>query len=234
MGSSAGVLIADHAYWHRIADICREHGVLLIIDEVMTGFGRLGTRMGVDRWGIEPDIVVGGKGLSGGYVPIGGVYATDAVVAPIAANGDSLMFFTYGAQDMACAVAAQVLRIIDDEHLVERAATQGAALRRRLDSALADHPHVREIRSCGLMVGVDLVADRDGDVRFPRDVAFYRRVVAEALARDVWIYPAGSGDAAPDAVMFGPAFTVTDDELDTMVAVLADSIDAAAEAVGST
>lgn len=228
VGSSAAALVADDAYWRRVREICDEHGVLLIADEVMTGFGRTGRRMGVDHWGIEPDIVVGGKGLSGGYAPIGGVYATDAVVEPIAAAGDSLMFFTYGAQDVACAVAHAVLGILDEESLVERAATQGAALRARLDEALGDHPHVREVRGLGLMLGIDLVADRDGDVRFPAEASFFRRVVGEALRRDVWVYPSGSGPSAPDAVMLGPAFTVTDDELDTMVGVLVEAIDAAA------
>ncbi|WP_195210367.1 aminotransferase family protein [Actinomarinicola tropica] len=230
VGSSAGALVADEGYWRRVEEICREHGVLLIVDEVMTGFGRTGRRMGLEHWDIEPDIVVGGKGLSGGYAPIGGVYATDAVVDPIAAAGDSLMFFTYGAQDVACAVASAVLRILDEEDLVARAATQGEALRRRLDDALGDHPHVAEVRGRGLMLGVDLVADRDGDVRFPREAGVFRRVVAESLARDVWIYPSSSGPDAPDAVMFGPAFTVTDEELDTMVEVLVASIDAAVAA----
>lgn len=228
IGSSAGALVADQRYWDRVREVCRAHGVLLIADEVMTGFGRTGRRMGVEEWGIEPDIVVGGKGLAGGYAPIGGVYATEEVVAPIAAAGDSLMFFTYGAQDVACAVAHAVLGIIDEESLVDRAARQGAALRSRLDAALGDHPHVREVRGRGLMLGIDLVADRDGDVRFPAEAGFYRRVVGEALRRDVWVYPASSGPAGPDAVMLGPAFTVTDEELDEMVDVLVESIDAAA------
>src|SRR5690606_27483319 len=98
-------LVADQAYWSRVRDVCSEHGVLLIVDEVMTGFGRTGRRMGVEHLGIRPDIVVGGKGLAGGYAPIGGVFASEEVVAPIAAAGDSFMFFTYGAQDASYAVA---------------------------------------------------------------------------------------------------------------------------------
>lgn len=227
VGSSAGCLVADQAYWSRVRDVCSEHGVLLIVDEVMTGFGRTGRRMGVENLGIRPDIVVGGKGLAGGYAPIGGVFASEEVVAPIAAAGDSFMFFTYGAQDASCAVADAVLRTIDDEDLVTRAGSQGAALRARLEARLGDHPHVGEIRGLGLMLGITLVADRDGPQLFPLEAEVYRRVVAEGLRRDVWIYPASSGPAAPDAVMFGPAFTVTDAELDTMVDVLAESIDAA-------
>lgn len=232
VGSSGGALVADDDYWRRITEICRHHGVLVIADEVMTGFGRTGRRMGVDHFpSLEPDIITGGKGLAGGYAPLGGVYATDAVIDPIARNRDSLMFFTYGAQDAACAAADAVLRLLDEEHLVDRAASQGAALRARLDAALADHPHVWEIRGLGLMLGVELRRDRGTGEPFPADAGLARRVLAEALQRDVWVYPAGSGDVVRDAVMLGPPFTVTDDELDTMVEVLVESIDAAVAAV---
>jgi adenosylmethionine-8-amino-7-oxononanoate aminotransferase len=173
---------------------------------------------------------VGGKGLAGGYAPIGGVFATDAVMAPIAAAGDSVMFFTYGAQDVACAVADAVLRTVDEEDLVTRADVAGAELRARLEKRLGDHQHVGSVRGLGLMVGVELVLDRDGPVHFPIEDQFHRTVMSEALRRDVWIYPSSSGPAGPDAVMFGPAFNVIDDELDTMVDVLADSIDAAVSA----
>ena len=233
IGSSGGALVADDDYWRRITEVCRHHGVLLIADEVMTGFGRTGRRMGVDHFpGLEPDIIVGGKGLAGGYAPLGGVYTTDAVIEPIAANGDSLMFFTYGAQDAACAAADTVLRLLDEEHLVARAATQGAALRARLDAALGDHPHVWDIRGLGLMLVVELRHDRASGETFPPDAGLGRRVLAEALRRDVWIYPAGSGDVVQDAVMLGPPFTVSDTELDTMVAVLVESIDAAVASLG--
>jgi adenosylmethionine-8-amino-7-oxononanoate aminotransferase len=232
VGSSAGCLVADQAYWDRVRDVCSEHGVLFIVDEVMTGFGRTGRRMGADHYGLRPDILVGGKGLAGGYAAIGGVFATEDVVAPIAAAGDTFMFFTYGAQDVGCAVADAVLRTIDDEDLVTRADVQGAALRARLEARLGDHPNVASVRGLGLMLGIELVADRDGPELFPLEEHLYRNVTAEALRRDVWIYPASSGPAGPDAVMFGPAFTVTDDELDTMVEVLAQSIDAAVSARG--
>lgn len=223
VGSSAGVLIATQQYWDEVRDICDRHQVLLVLDEVMTGFGRTGTRMGLEHWSIPADIVVGGKGLGGGYVPIGGVFATDAVMEPIAAKRDSLMFFTYGAQDVACAVASAVLGVIDDENLIEAVNIQGAKLRRRLDETLAAHRLVSEIRSLGLMIGIEF-ASETGMV--------HKRVVAEALRRDVWIYPANSGPNAPDSVMFGPAFTVTDEEIVTMVEVLAESLDVAAKALG--
>ncbi|MFA5565220.1 MAG: aminotransferase class III-fold pyridoxal phosphate-dependent enzyme [Acidimicrobiia bacterium] len=220
VGSSAGVLIASQQYWDEVREICDRYQVLLVLDEVMTGFGRTGTRMGLEHWQIPADIVVGGKGLGGGYVPIGGVFATDAVMAPIAANGDSLMFFTYGAQDVACAVASAVLRTIDTENLLEAVVVQGNKLHARLDAALGNNELVSEIRSLGLMVGVEFASP---------GAALYQRVVGEALRRNVWIYPANSGPHSPDAIMFGPAFTVTDEEIDTMVSVLVDSLEAASQ-----
>ncbi len=120
VGASAGALVPPDGWWSDVRSLCDEHGVLLIADEVMTGFGRTGKRFGVDHWDVVPDVLVGGKGLSGGYAPLGGVYATEAVVAPIAASGEGLMFFTYSAHSATCAAGLATLRILEDEDLVPR------------------------------------------------------------------------------------------------------------------
>ncbi|MCE2558248.1 MAG: aspartate aminotransferase family protein, partial [Acidobacteria bacterium] len=142
VGSNAGALVPPGDYLERVARICRRHGVLLIADEVMTGYGRTGRKFGVDHWDIVPDILVGGKGLTGGYAPLVAICARDEVTEPIRDAGDSVMFFTYGAHSPACAAASEVLRILEDEELVERAATVGAELGERLRETFADHPHV--------------------------------------------------------------------------------------------
>jgi adenosylmethionine-8-amino-7-oxononanoate aminotransferase len=224
-GASGAGLVPPDDYWPRVRAICDDHGVLLIADEVMTGFGRTGRRFAVEHWGVTPDILVGGKGLGGGYVPLGGVFATDAVVEPIAAAGEAVMFFTFSGSDVSCAVAERVLRILEDEALVERADAMGRVLRRRLEEVLGDHPNVADIRGLGLLQGVELVRDRHTGASF--DGALTPRVVHEALQRDLWVYPAGSA-AVPDAVLFGPPFTVTGDEVDAMVTRTRDAIDAAA------
>lgn len=227
-GASGGGLVPPEGYWPRVREVCDSYGVLLIADEVMTGFGRTGRRFAVEHWGVTPDILVAGKGLGGGYVAIGGVFASDAVVEPIAAAGDSVMFFTFSATDLSCAIADRVLQVLEDERLVQRCAEQGAVLRRRLEEELGAHPHVRDIRGLGLMLGVELVRDRASGQSWEGRLA--PRVVAEALQRDLWIYPAGSA-AVPDALLFGPPFTITDGEIDVAVARTRSALDAAVSAL---
>ena len=230
VGSTAGALVPPDGYWPRLAEICRRHGVLLIADEVMTGFGRTGRPFAVQHWNVTPDILVGGKGLAGGYAPMGGVFASEAVVAPLAARGEELMFYTFGAHPVACAAADAVLALLERERLVERAATVGAALLARLRAALGEHPHVAEVRGKGLMIGIELVRDRARGEAFPAATGFTARVVAAALGRGVFVYPASAG-AGRDAILLGPPFTIADDELDLLVATLPDAIDAAARSL---
>ena len=132
VGGAAGAVVPPDGYWPRVAEICRKYGVLLIADEVMCGFGRTGEKFAVNHWNITPDIMVGGKGLAGGYAPIGGVYATDEVMAPIAERGEDLMFYTFTAHPASCAVADKVLEIMEREDLVARARSTGELLSKRL------------------------------------------------------------------------------------------------------
>lgn len=228
IGAAGGVLIPGDDYFPRVAEICRRNDVLLIIDEVMTGFGRTGRNFAIEHWGVTPDILVGGKGLSGGYAAMGGVYTTEAVVAPIAAAGHNFMFFTFGAQSSACAISDRVLQIMEDENLVERSAKLGNVLASKLHAEFDDHPHVSEIRCLGLFAGIELVADRSPKSWYPASSGFAAKVVAEGIANGIWVYPAGAGQPVQDAVMIGPPFTVTEDDLDTIVSALRRAIDAAA------
>jgi adenosylmethionine-8-amino-7-oxononanoate aminotransferase len=214
-GSTAGALVPPPGYWPRVAEICRRHGVLLVADEVMTGFGRTGRKFAVDHWGVTPDILVGGKGLAGGYAPICGIFAREEVIAPIAARGDEVMFYTYGAHPASCAAADKVLEILERERLVERAAAMGEVLARRL-APLADHPHVAEVRGLGLLQAVEFVRDKASLEPFPKETRFASRVVAAGLAHGVFVYPGGC-DPARDVVCFGPPLTVTPDEIDFFV-----------------
>jgi adenosylmethionine-8-amino-7-oxononanoate aminotransferase len=216
-GAAGGCLVPTDDYWRRVADLCRRHDILLVADEVMTGFGRTGLRWGHQHFPIEPDVIFGGKGLGGGYVPIGMVAATDTIVEAL--RGSGFMFFTFTGGDAMCAGAAAVLDIVEREHLVERSAAMGDVLAARLDDALGSHPAVVEIRGRGLFRGVELR---------PSGGALAQAVVAEALARDLWVYPAGSGPPVSDAVMLGPAFTIADVEVDALVERLTAAIDAAA------
>lgn len=229
-GASGGALVPPDDYLPGLRSICDDHGILLICDEVMTGFGRTGANFGVDHVGVVPDLLVGGKGLGGGYMPIGGVFATDRVVEPIAEAELLVMYFTFSGTDAACAVADRVLTIMEDEDLVARAATMGAKLGDMLQEAFCDHPNVSDVRGRGLMQGVELVKDRESGAHF--DGALAPAAVGEALDRDCWIYPAGCA-GVPDALLFGPPYTVSDDELAAMVSIAVESVDAAVASLTS-
>jgi adenosylmethionine-8-amino-7-oxononanoate aminotransferase len=225
VGSSGGALVPPDDYWPRIAEICRAHGVLLIADEVMTGFGRTGRRFGLEHFGIEPDVLVGGKGLAGGYAPMGAVFASDSVVEPLAERGEDLMFYTFGGHPAACAAADVVLDILEREGLVERAARTGEALRKRL-GRLERHPHVAEVRGRGLLLGIELVRDRDTLEPFPAEARLTQRLVAAGLRRGVFFYPGGT-EPARDVILLGPPLIIGDEEVETIGSVLEASLDEA-------
>jgi adenosylmethionine-8-amino-7-oxononanoate aminotransferase len=224
-GSTAGALVPPDEYWPRVVEICRRHGVLVIADEVMTGYGRTGRKFGVDHWGITPDILIGGKGLTGGYAPMGAIFATEEVVEPIIEAGDELMFYTYSAHPACCAVADKVLEIVERERLVERAAAMGKVLGNALQR-LASHPNVADVRGRGLLQAVELVRDRATLEPFAKEARLTNKVVAAGLAEDVFFYPGGS-DPARDVITLGPPFIVTEAEIDHLVDVLGRAITSA-------
>ncbi|MCH2625141.1 MAG: aminotransferase class III-fold pyridoxal phosphate-dependent enzyme [Acidimicrobiales bacterium] len=227
IGAAAGAYVPPDNYWPTVSEICARHDILVIADEVMTGFGRLGTKMGHEALGFTPDIIAAGKGLGGGYVPMGGVYTRADVVEPIGKTNLALMFYTFAGHDLSCSVARKVLEILREENLVARAETMGIVLRDRLETEFGEHPNVEEVRGRGLLHGLGLVADRDTGAPFPRSAAFADKVASIALDNGVWVYPSGSG-IFDDAIMFGPPFIVTEDDIDQMVTVARRAIDVAA------
>ena len=209
-GAAGACLTASDEYWQVVTDACHEHDILLIADEVMTGYGRTGLNFGHQHFPLQPDVIVGGKGLGGGYVALGAVAARDEVAEVLVGSG--FMYFTFSGNDAACAAGSKVLEIMRREKLVARAASQGAILGQRLRAEFGEHPAVADIRGRGMFYGLELRCSRDA-------------VVMAALQRDLWVYPAGSGPV-PDAVMVAPPFVVSDAEIDQLVATLRESIDA--------
>ena len=225
-GSTAAAIAPPDEYWPEIVEICRRHDILVIADEVMTGFGRTGREMAVDHWGVTPDILCGGKGLTGGYAPMGGVFAREEVVEPIAARGDEMMFFTYSGHPASCAAADCVLGILEDEKLVERCARMGERLGAKLEEAFRDHPNVAEVRGRGLLRGVELVRDRDSLEPFAVEDRLTGKVVAAGLAEGVFFYPGGC-DPARDVITLGPPFVIAESEIETIVDALSAAVDSA-------
>jgi adenosylmethionine-8-amino-7-oxononanoate aminotransferase len=231
VGATLGAALPPDDYWPTIAAVCRRHGVLLIVDEVMTGFGRTGRWFGVDHWGVRPDLLVAAKGATAGYWPFGFVAAAGPVFEAIAAGG-FVHGFTFSHSVVGAAVAGEVLRILQEEDLVTASAAKGARLAALLEGRLSEHPNVGEIRGRGLLIGLEVVADRATKAPFARQVRRTEAIVAAARERGVLVY-SGTGNANGtdgDLVLLGPPFVTTDDELVAIAEGVAAAIEAAATA----
>jgi adenosylmethionine-8-amino-7-oxononanoate aminotransferase len=228
VGATLAATEPPEGYWDAIVGVLRRHGVLLITDEVMTGFGRTGRWFGGDHWDIRPDILVAAKGATSGYWPFGFVAAAGHVAEVLEAPGSFVHGFTYSHHPVGAAVAGEVLRILEDEDLVHASEVKGAGLRAALEMRLAEHPHVGQVRGRGLMLGLELVADRETRQPFPRAAKVTERVVAGARDAGVLVY-SGTGNANGvdgDQLLLGPPFVITDDELAQVVDVVSSAIEA--------
>ena len=229
MGATLGAVEPPEGYWPAIAEVCRRHGVLLIADEVMTGFGRTGTWFAMDHYGVRPDILVSAKGATSGYWPFGFAAASGEVWETITRGGGFVHGFTYSHQPGAATVAREVLRILEAESLVEASAVKGLRLLALLRARLGDHPSVGDIRGRGLMVGVELVEDRELRTPYPRAAKLVETIVRIAHEHGLLLY-SGTGNANGtdgDIVLLGPPFVVTDEELVRIVDGLGEALDAA-------
>jgi adenosylmethionine-8-amino-7-oxononanoate aminotransferase len=218
---AGGVIVPPDDYWPRIRQICDRHDVLLIADEVITGFGRCGDWFALSRYGIEPDMVTFAKGITSGYFPLGGLGVSDKIAAALdsATGAQTWMHaFTYSAHPVGCAVALANLDILERENLLARAAELGQRLMQRLRT-LESHPHVGEVRGLGLMVAVELVADKQSRAEFPAAEQIGRRVHAATQERGMFTRMRG------DIYNFAPCYVATDAQIDRMVEILGDSIE---------
>ncbi|HEY7735291.1 MAG TPA: aminotransferase class III-fold pyridoxal phosphate-dependent enzyme [Candidatus Limnocylindrales bacterium] len=227
-GATLAAAVPPDDYWPQVAELCRRHGVLLIADEVMTGFGRTGRWFGLDHWGVRADLLVAAKGATSGYWPFGLVAASAEVAALVTERGGFVHGFTYSHHPVGAAVAREVLRILEQERLVDASAAKGSRLRRLLDERLGDHPHVGEIRGRGLLQGIELVADRETREPFRRSARVTETLVARARAEGLLVYYAtGNANGTDgDQILLGPPFVIGDTELARAVDILGDGIDA--------
>ena len=233
VGATLAAAVPPDDYWPRIADVCRRHGVLLIADEVMTGFGRTGRWFGLDHWGVRADLVVAAKGATSGYWPFGFVAASGEIHDAVTGRGGFVHGFTYSHAPAGAAVAREVLRILVAEDLVSASRTKGERLRCLLRERLGDHPNVGEIRGRGLLVGIELVEDRPTRRPFPRATKLTEAVVRASRDAGVLVY-SGTGNANGvdgDTILLGPPFVVTDSELERIVAAVGGAVEAATSVV---
>jgi hypothetical protein len=221
LGASAGAAVPPEDYNRRAREICTKHGVLYIDDEVMTGFGRTGKWFGIEWSGVQPDIVTCGKGMTGGYMPVGAVLASERIVAAIAKGGGFTHGFTFSHNPVTAAAALKTLEILEEENLVERSRVMGEKLVGLLE-ALKQHPHVGDVRGRGLMTAIEIVADKADRKPFPRSEKKAEAVAARAFEAGLVLYPGGgcADGKDGDSIMVAPPFVVTEAELQELAAIL--------------
>ena len=229
VGATLAAAVPPDDYWPKIAEVCRRHGVLLIADEVMTGFGRTGTWFAMDHWNVRPDLLIAAKGATSGYWPFGFVAARGEIHDTVVGAGGFIHGFTYSHHVVGAAVAGEVLRILESEDLVAASAAKGDRLQALLRDRLGGHPHLGEIRGRGLMVGLELVVDAQTRAPFARASKVTEGVVRAAKSSGVLLYSGtGLADGTDgDSILLGPPFVITDGELVRIVEVLADAVDTA-------
>ncbi len=217
-----GVIVPPDDYWPRIRQICDRHKVLLIADEIITGFGRTGEWFALSRYGIEPDIITFAKGITSGYIPLGGMGVSKKVAETIdAATAERTWMhaFTYSGHPVGCAVALANLEIIEREGLVQRAGELGRRLLAGLRT-LASHPQVGDVRGLGLMCAVEMVADKATKAEFPKQEAVGPRVHAATQERGMFTRLRG------DVYNLAPCYVTEEKQIDRMVSILGESIEA--------
>ena len=226
---AGGVIVPPDSYFPKLRQICDQYDVLLIADEVITGFGRTGSWFALGHWDVEPDIVSFAKGVTSGYLPLGGNILSkrvhDAILnAPL--DRRYMHAATYSGHPVCCAVGLRNVEIIESEGLVERAAAKGPRLQAALQETLGDLPNVGEVRGLGMMYGVELVADKA--TKAPA-LGVGVKVAREAMSRGLLARarPGSADPATGDTVCLCPPLSTPDEILDSIPKILRESITAA-------
>ncbi len=224
---AGGVIVPPDDYFKRIRDICDRYDLLLIADEVITGFGRTGRWFGLEHYGVAPDIMQFAKGVTSGYVPLGGIGVSDKlhdVINSVPPARRWMHAYTYSGHPTCCAVALKNIEILETEKLVERAAAAGQRLLAGL-RALEGMDGVGHVRGQGLLAAVEVVADRATKQLHPPEVGMSQRLFEGLLARGLYTR------VLMDCICLAPPLVITDEQIDHSVAIIRETIPAVLSAV---
>jgi adenosylmethionine-8-amino-7-oxononanoate aminotransferase len=219
---AGGVIVPPPDYFARIREICTEHDVLFIADEVITGFGRTGRWFGLDHYGVEADIVQFAKGVTSGYIPLGGIGVSDAIreaINGVPAGRRWMHAYTYSGHPTSCAVALANLEVIERERLVERSAVAGARLLEGL-RALESMDGVGHVRGQGLIAAVEIVADKATRQLFPAQANLSQRLMNALLDRGLYTR------VVLDCLCLAPPLVISDALIDRIVEIVRETIPA--------
>jgi len=221
---AGGVIVPPDTYFERVQAVLRRHDVLMIADEVITAFGRLGSWFGSDLYGIEPDLITVAKGLTSGYFPLSGCIVSDRVWRVLvdgSAGGPFGHGYTYSAHPLGAAVAMANLDVIEGEGLVAQAAERGALLQALLREAFDDHPLVGEVRGTALIAALEFVAGKAPAERFDPALKVGARVTRRCLELGLITRAL----PAADTISFAPPFVITEDEVGELVRIARQAVD---------
>ncbi|MEO0031101.1 MAG: hypothetical protein RIS94_859 [Pseudomonadota bacterium] len=221
---AGGVIIPPPGYWPRVQAICRKYGVLLVMDEVICGFGRLGQWFGFQHYGLSPNIVSMAKGLSSGYLPISATGVSSEIVETLRASGEEFVHgYTYSGHPVCAAVALANIAILEDERLVERVRDDVGPYLAMALARLADHPLVGEVRSLGLLGAVEIVSEMGTNRRHGKGGQAGPIVRDHCIARGLMVR------AVRDSIVMSPPLIITHEEIDRLVRIIGEALDAAME-----
>ncbi|WP_071674009.1 aminotransferase family protein [Nioella nitratireducens] len=220
-GASTGALVPPVGYMERVQEICARHGVLLILDEVMTGAGRTGKFLAGDHWGIRPDIVVMSKGFAAGYMPLGAMVAHERLVEPVLDDGGFQHGFTYAGNPLACAAGVAVLSEIERLNLCHNAEVMGMGLKARLKGLMDRYPIIGDVRGKGLLTAFEFMSDRKTKAPLPKELRAFDRFVQIAYENGLIVYSRRTRDGTEgDHILVCPPMIVTETHLDEITHML--------------
>ncbi len=225
---AGGVIIPPASYWPEINRICKQYDILLIADEVITGFGRLGEWFGSTRLGIEADLMPFAKGVTSGYLPLGGVMVSDRVADMVIAKGGEFAHgYTYSGHPASCAVAIENIRLLRDEGIIERVRDDTGPYFNQCWASLADHPLVGQARSIGFVGAVEIVADKASNERFPKDTGAGGICRDFCFANGLVMRPVG------DTMIVSPPLVMEHAHIDELLVKARRCLDLTAEVLGA-
>ncbi|MBB6453369.1 adenosylmethionine-8-amino-7-oxononanoate aminotransferase [Salirhabdus euzebyi] len=220
IGAAGGAIVPPDNYYREMKAVCEKYHILFIADEVMTGVGRTGAMLAMEHWGVIPDIVSLGKGMSAGYTPMAATIVSDRIMEPILLGSKSIMAgHTYSANPQSAAISLAVIEYIEKYNLVENAKKMGNYLNDKLRELSKEFGFVGDVRGKGLLIGIEFVSNKQTKKPFDREINFTNLVIERAKEEGLLIYPASAGveGVNGDAVIIAPPLTISKDEVDELV-----------------
>jgi adenosylmethionine-8-amino-7-oxononanoate aminotransferase len=234
LGSTGGAAVPPEQYYPRVMDICRKYDILFIADEILCGMGRTGDWFAIPSYGVTPDVLLVGKGLTGGYVALSAMVTREEIVTTIRESGSEFLHAqTFAHHPVACAAGLATIRYLQQNDLLNRCKEMGELLHQELRSRLADHPLVGDIRGRGLLAGIEFVQDKTAKMPFPRPWRIVELISATALAHGLVVWPnTGHVDGKDgDLILLSPPFIVTAEQIQEIVNTLSRVLDIVADEI---